>query len=182
MRRAVASPRRPRGFFAAHYQVPPHPTWLSLWESWRRSRLRGVACRRCQCEPDTLVVAPRHWGTPGSIQGGGRTKTFPLGGRWPGEAGSDEGHSVEATTSARKPTPTPHQSKIKDFCQLPPRGKLFLSPSTWLSLGELLPRVTERAVAIRKDPLRPVCALGTSPKGRGKAACRKRGSGKSRSL
>ncbi len=31
------------------------PTWLSLWESWRRSRLRGAACRRCQCEPATLV-------------------------------------------------------------------------------------------------------------------------------
>ena len=127
MRRAGACPRRLRGFFAAHSQVPPHPTWLSLWESWRRSRLRGVACRRCQCEPDTLVVAPRHWGTPGSIQGGGRTKTFPLGGRWPGEAGSDEGHSVEATTSARKPTFPPLISqKSKIFASFPRGGSFFL--------------------------------------------------------
>ena len=127
MRRAGACPRRLRGFFAAHSQVPPHPTWLSLWESWRRSRLRGAACRRCQCEPDTLMVDPRHWGTPGSIQGGGRTKTFPLGGRWPGEAGSDEGHSVEATTSAEKPTFPPLISqKSKIFASFPRGGSFFL--------------------------------------------------------
>ena len=67
------------------------------------------------------------WQFPGSIQGGGRTKTFPLGGRWPGEAGSDEGHSVEATTSARKPTFPPLISqKSKIFASFPRGGSLFL--------------------------------------------------------
>ena len=42
-----------------------------------------------------------------------RTKAFPLGGRWPGEAGSDEGRSVKATASAKNPT----LPQIKDFCQ-----------------------------------------------------------------
>ena len=36
------------------------------------------------------------------------------------------GGSVKATTSAKKfDITTPHQSKIKDFCQLPPKGKPF---------------------------------------------------------
>jgi hypothetical protein len=39
-------------------------------------------------------------------------KTFSLGRRCP--EGADEGRNFP-----------PHQSKIKDFCQLPPRGKLL---------------------------------------------------------
>ena len=38
-------------------------------------------------------------------------------------------------------------------------------PHLALPLGELSPQVTERAVAIQKSPLRPVCALDTSPRG-----------------
>ena len=51
-------------------------------------------------------------------------KTFPLGGRWPGEAGSDEGPGSVFTTSGEKTNvAAPHQSKIGDFCQLLPREK-----------------------------------------------------------
>jgi len=73
-------------------------------------------------------------------------------------------------------------------CQLPPRGEaswvsasLSASALLALPLGELSPKVTERAkkdtVHVRfhksssaANPLRPVCALGTSPIGRGKKA------------
>ena len=51
-------------------------------------------------------------------------KTFPLGGRWPGEAGSDEGPgSVFTASGKRTNVAAPHQSKIGDFCQLLPREK-----------------------------------------------------------
>ena len=78
-----------------------HPPWLSLWESWRRSRLRGLlrygkplsaqcahwaplpkgeARRRAaavNCETNTLTIDQRHWGSPGSLRlsslGKGRT-------------------------------------------------------------------------------------------------------------
>ncbi len=52
-------------------------------------------------------------------------------------------------------------------------GSFFLVQATSylaLPLGELSPKVTERAVAIRKGPVRPVCALGTSPIERSKGA------------
>ena len=43
------------------------------------------------------------------------------------------------------------------------------APHLVLPLGELAAKPTERAVVVNeKYPLRPVCALGTSPKGRGK--------------
>ena len=79
------------------FPLPQHPTWLSLWESWRRSRLRGQeryilwslkkplsaqcahwaplpegeARRRAAAvsyEPVTLVIAPHLRGSPGSLQ------------------------------------------------------------------------------------------------------------------
>ena len=43
-------------------------------------------------------------------------KTFPLGGRCP-RKGADEGKRIAKIS--------PHQSKIKDFCQLLPREKLL---------------------------------------------------------
>ncbi len=72
-----------------------------------------------------------------------RTKAFPLGGRWPGEAGSDEGPGSVFTTSGEKTNvAAPYQSKIKDFCQLLPREK--------------------------PNPLRHGLRRATSPRGRGK--------------
>ncbi len=117
-----------------------------------------AACRRCQFEPDTLVVDPRHWVSPGSLRLSGlgqkrgtfrragacprrpreftaaptnfhRTKAFPLGGRWAGEAGSDEGCSVNITTSGKKSTFSPLISqKSKIFASFPPGGSLLTCP------------------------------------------------------
>ena len=70
--------------------------------------------------PTTWVYIARPWLH--------RAKAFPLGGRWLAAGETDEGHNAESTTSAEKPTPTPHQSKIKDFCQLPRGGSLFSVP------------------------------------------------------
>ena len=131
-------------------------------------------------ESATLAIDPHHWGSPGSLRlsslGKGRTfrragacprrprgftsaptkfhrtKTFPLGGRWPGEAGSDE----ERRNLPKRMHPTKTHPRTKS------------TPHLALPLGELAAKPTERAVAIRKGPLRPVCALGTSPIGRGK--------------
>ena len=83
----------------------------------RRTFRRAGACPRRLC---WCASAPTKFP---------RTKTFPLGGRWHGEAVTDEGRSVKTTASAKKShVSTPHQSKIKDFCQLPPRGKPRPSP------------------------------------------------------
>ena len=209
-----------------------------------------AACRRCQFEPDTLVVDPRHWVSPGSLRLSGlgqkrgtfrragacprrpreftaaptnfhRTKAFPLGGRWAGEAGSDEGCSVNITTSGKKSTFSPLISqKSKIFASFPPGGSLLTCPVRYtavdgkksfprgeggspqarrmrngetfqygctktkrtqegkpsnlaLPLGELSPKVTERAATLyaggsEKSPLRlvyAVCSLSAEKAG-----------------
>ncbi len=54
-------------------------------------------------------------------------KTFPLGGRCPSaHTGADEGYIPKTCDF---PNFTPHQSKIKDFCQLLPREKLYAKQS-----------------------------------------------------
>ncbi len=105
-------------------------------------------------EPATLAVNHHLRGSPGSLQSGRRTCMRraracprrqpgfhsgtsqvpphqglpPLGGRCPALAGSDEGTGSMFTVSGKKTNvAAPHQSKIKDFCQLPPRGKLSLN-------------------------------------------------------
>ncbi len=131
---------------------------------WGRGDMPFVgraACRRWQCEPDTLVVDPRHWVSPGSLQlnslgkenvpfvGRGHApaahvslplhpptstvpKPSPLGGRWPGEAGSDEGCSVNITTSGKKSTFSPLISqKSKIFDSFPPGGSLLTGPGRY---------------------------------------------------
>ena len=76
---------------------------------------RGKAACRRQCG---FTSAPTEFH---------RTKAFPLGGRWPGEAGADEGWQRKSYHQRQKSNVSiPYPSKIKDFRQLLPRGKPFL--------------------------------------------------------
>ena len=93
--------------------------------------------------PEPLAVNCHLWCTPR------RSCAFP--------PAPTKFHCVQKSNVA-----APHQSKIKDFCQLPPRGKPFLNarvqktfptvvdapkynaPHLALPLGELSPQVTER--------------------------------------
>ena len=62
------------------------------------------------------------WENPAAYH---RTKAFPLGGRWHGEAVTDEGRSVNTTTSAKKPTFQPRISqKSKIFASFSPGRSL----------------------------------------------------------
>ena len=167
--------------------MPPPPTWVCFGSSpvqyrvvdgqkpspsgeggpAKPGRMRGRCATAVNYESDTLVVDPRHWGSPGSLQGGGRRKKRP-------PRGTDGGTAWKLPPAPKNQRPPLISQKSKIFASFPRGGSLFLVQATSylaLPLGELSPKVTERAVAIRKGPLRPVCALGTFPKGRGKAAC-----------
>ncbi len=107
-------------------------------------------------ETDTLVVDHHRWGSPGSIQlnslnnenvpfvGRGYAPADPvrLRKQLPGFAGSDEGRSVNLTTSGKDPTFSPLISK---------KAKIFAS----------FPSV--------ESPLRHGLRRATSPRGRGKS-------------
>ena len=119
-----------------------------------------AACRRCQCEPAALVVDHLLRGSPDSLRfsslgkrgvpfvGRGHApaahvrlplhlpssaapKPSPSGEGGPAPAGSDEGCSAKATTSAEKPTFPPLISqKSKIFASFPPGGSLFSTDYT----------------------------------------------------
>ncbi len=96
-----------------------------------------------------------------------------------GEGGPAKPGRMRGTAWKLPPAPenqrfNPSSVKKQRFLPASPEGEAFSqSKHLALPLGELSPKVTERGVAIRKSPLRPVCALGTSPYGRGKAARRR---------
>ena len=70
-------------------------------------------------------------------------KPSPSGEGGPALAGSDEGTgSAFIASSKRTNVAAPHQSKIKDFCQLPPRGKLSLNVPRQNSFSTAVDRKT----------------------------------------
>ncbi len=56
-------PPPPTWVYLRTHRVLPHPTWLSLWESWRRSRLRGPL-RAYSISGKTLSTQCAHWAPP----------------------------------------------------------------------------------------------------------------------
>ena len=108
-RRAAAVNYEPATLAVNHHLRGP-PGSL---QSGRRTCMRGAgACPRRQPEFHPGTQVPPHQGLP------------PLGGRCPALAAAG---SAFIASSERTNVAAPHQSKIKDFCQLPPRGKLSLN-------------------------------------------------------
>ena len=79
-------------------------------------------------------------------------KTFPLGGRCPSaHTGADEGYIPKVYNFIGF---TPHQSKIKDFCQLPPRGKLYAKQSFIFLTSKKLPLLRQLFLFTQFLPIR----------------------------
>ena len=96
----------------------PQPQGVTRFVTGWWTNAYGIRVRRagaCPRRPREFTAPPTKFP---------RTKAFPLGGRWPGKAGSDEGRQRKSNHQRQKSNvSTPHQSKIKDFCQLLPREK-----------------------------------------------------------
>ena len=85
---------------------------------------------------------------------------------------NDPGQKAFSAAGDKKPFPrgeggSPQARRMRngETSRLPRNLPGSTAPHLALPLGELSPQVTERAVAIQKSPLRPVCALDTSPRG-----------------
>ena len=70
--------------------------------------------------------AVAHVGLPLHPPSSTAPKPSPLGGRWLAAGETDEGRQRKSYRQRQKShVSTPHPSKIKGFCQLPPGGRLF---------------------------------------------------------
>ena len=135
-------PPPPTWVYLRTYRVLPHPTWRSLWESWRRSRLRGPS-RAYSISGKTLSTQCAQWAPPPEGEErrpvAAANVSFPLhrpsstvpkpspsGEGGPAKPGRMRGGSVKAITSAKNPTFPPHiRQRSKIFASFSPGGSLF---------------------------------------------------------
>ena len=133
-------PPPPTWVYLRTYRVLPHPTWLSLWESWRRSRLREPS-RAYSISGKTLSAQCAHWAPLPKGEARRRAahvslplhppsstapKPSPSGEGGPAKPGRMRGRSVKTTASAKNPTFPPYiRQKSKVFASFHPSGSLF---------------------------------------------------------
>ena len=96
----------------------PPPQGVTRFVTGWWTNAYGICVRRagaCPRRPREFTAPPTKFHRP---------KAFPLGGRWLAAGETDEGRQCKSNHQRQKSNvSTPHQSKIKDFCQLLPKEK-----------------------------------------------------------